>query len=130
MSRMPLSRPTLAVVLSALLAPVFTDPAHAQATLRRIEPGVLTAQGCATRWIIASSLGVVRGRAQARAERRWPDAVREAGYNGQAFQNWRRARNVSATCRRDQRMWYCAIAGTPCNPFPDRINRPTEWQLH
>ncbi len=138
MLHLPHARRILAATLvAALLTPALSDPAQAQATMRRIEPGVLTPQGCATGQILArSSRGfLILRRAQSSAARAWHNAVREAGYHGQPFQDWQRARNVQTLCTSDMtvagsRVWQCRVSGTPCNPSGGRrVTRPNQWQV-
>lgn len=122
MPRLPLARPMFAATLvAAMLTPALTDPARAQGTLRHLPAGPLNAQGCAPRNFYAEAGGVVIGRAQNRAERRWVRAVRDAGYRGRNFENWQNGLVNGASCSRDAAIWVCFLIVAPCRGIgPDR----------
>lgn len=122
-----MSAPRLRTAVAALALAFVFIPATAtpQATMRHLD-GPTDARGCATRDFTGDGNGYVQGRAIARAERAWRNAVFAGGY-GRSFQTWQNGEVAFASCRRTYGMWTCVMAVTPCRVNVNR--RGITWNI-
>lgn len=111
----PAAIPTVMLTLAvALMLATAAGDATAQTRGFPARQGALQPDGCAPRDFTGFSSGLVIGRAQNRAERRWREAIREAGYHGRMFETWQTGNVRHAYCRRDGAIWECFLRVAPC----------------